>query len=335
MATAANFWLQNPTGQNTYDGSSFSLNPYQYASQEGTQFASANIARLLGSAAPSVYNVAPTAGPYQMPGQATFGGEGRAADGTMLGGMNAGQVARLYSMYPKHVADQMIADELRMLSGGAINPTVQMPGQGQSQGPSPSPTPQQPTPTTSAAREGRATPTNPAGTASAPTPYTNPFGTPTGASGATWTPGTGTSTPQLPGAGAQPRPNPFAGLFGASPSTPGAPASPWQGRPSPYNIPQTPGASPYTPAGVTPRQNNTFSASSPGAGQFMYNPASITSQSNPVFAMLQNVLGLRSAMNRPALNLGQPAAPAVNALAGNYRTTQTPGGYTRWQSQGG
>lgn len=338
MATTPNYWLQNPTGQNFYDGSSFALNPYQYANEQGTQFAAENLSRLLGGGQPQVFNVQPTTGPYSMPGQATFGGQAQALDGTMLGGMNAGQIAQLYSRYPKHVADEMIAAELRQQSGGLLNPTVQQPGQ----------TPAQ-APISPAATQALSSSQNAAGGAQRTTGGGSaPFGSPSG-SGAIWSAGTGGSPAVL--GGGQQRVNPFAGLFGGGgvgggvqppavsssgggqTQPPGVPSS---GGQNPYTLPRE---SPYTPGyniPQTPRQSSTFGGNVPGAGQFMYNPTTQGIGGNPVLAMLQNVLGLRSSMNRPALNLGAAQRPPnmQNILGSNYQTTRTPAGYTRWQ-QGG
>jgi hypothetical protein len=326
MATQPNYWMQNVMGQNSYDGSSFALNPYQYANQQGTQFASDNLSRLLGGQAPQQHNVAPTMVPYQMPAQSDFGGEQRAADGTMLGGMNAGQVARLYSMYPRHVADQMMADEMRMLSGGAINPTVQMPGQTSQQAPV-----QQP-----AVSGARADATGAraalGGTGAAQGQFGSPQGTPT-----TWNPTTGGQgqTPVIPGG--QPRTNPYAGMFGQAPSggsqLPGGSQIP---RVNPYNMPTGTGQTGYNPMQAQgPRQTTPFTPTWQGSQNPYAGPQNISPQSNPVFAMLQNVLGLRSSMGQQGPNLapaGSPS-PAANPLSGNYRATSTPAGYTRWQRQ--
>lgn len=175
-----------------------------------------------------------------------------------------------------------------------------------------------------------------------------PFGSPSG-SGAIWSAGTGGSPAVL--GGGQQRVNPFAGLFGGggvgggvqppAVSSPGGgqtqpPGVPSSGGQNPYILPRE---SPYTPGyniPQTPRQSSTFGGNVPGAGQFMYNPTTQGIGGNPVLAMLQNVLGLRSSMNRPALNLGAAQRPPnmQNILGSNYQTTRTPAGYTRWQ-QGG
>lgn len=330
MATTPNYWMPNPTGQNTYDGSSFALNPYQYANQQGTQFASDNLARLLGGGAPQTYNVQPTAGPYQTPGQATFGGEGRATDGTMLGGMNAGQVARLYSMYPRHVADQMMADEMKMLSGGAINPTVQIPGEAGEVSPAAGQA------LSSGARSGATGARGGTGTAQ------GGFGSPSG-SGVTWNAGASTPGSSPVGGATQPRTNPYAGLFGNPQGSGGngiqLPGSnPPSGARNPYSVP-TGNYTPGNPLNMLsqPRQSSPFGGTTPGAGQFMYNPTTQSMGGNPVLSMLQNVLGLRSSMNRSAPSLGGAQRPVnmQNILGSNYQTARTPAGYTRWQQQGG
>jgi hypothetical protein len=96
-------------GQNSYTGDPYALNPKQYASPQGTQFALQQLQRVLGLS-PTPYAVAPTAGPYSTPGAMEVLPETTALDGTPLGGMNLGAVANIYESYPSGVADQVLRD---------------------------------------------------------------------------------------------------------------------------------------------------------------------------------------------------------------------------------
>lgn len=116
-------WLPNPQGLNLLDQTQYPLNPMHYASPQGVQFAQSQLNRLGYN--PPLHMLQPTAGPYQMPGQATFGSVATATDGTPLGGLNAGAIADLYSRYGQATADAMTRAKAQPLGAALSDPWVQ------------------------------------------------------------------------------------------------------------------------------------------------------------------------------------------------------------------